>query len=70
MAEHDLEPGDVILLCSDGLHGAVDDTTLAQIATNQKDIQIATRQMVEVALDRGSRDNVTAMLVRFDGVPA
>lgn len=70
VAEHDLEPGDVILLCSDGLHGALDDTTLAQIATNQKDIQIATRQMVDVSLDRGSRDNVTAMLVRFDGVPA
>ncbi len=64
-AEHDLELGDVILLCSDGLHGAVDDTTLAQIATNQKDIQIATRQMVDVSLDRGSRDNVTAMLVRL-----
>ena len=65
-----IEPGDVILICSDGLHGAVDDTTLAQIATNQKDIQIATRQMVEVALDRGSRDNVTAMLIGFDGAPA
>ena len=70
VAEHDLEPGDVILICSDGLHGAVDDTTLAQIATNQKDIQVATRQMVDVSLDRGSRDNVTAMLVRFDGVSA
>lgn len=70
VAEHDLEPGDVILLCSDGLHGAVDDTTLAQIATNQKDIQIATRQMVDVALERGSRDNVTALLVSFDGVTA
>ena len=29
VAEHELEPHDVVLLCSDGLHGAVDDTTLA-----------------------------------------
>jgi len=57
----------VILLCSDGLHGAVDDTTIAQIATNQKDIQLATRQMVDAALDNGGRDNVTALLIRIDG---
>lgn len=70
VAEHDLEPGDIVLICSDGLHGSVDDTTLAQIATNQRDIQLATRQMVDVALERGSRDNVTALLVRVDGAPA
>lgn len=70
VAEHDLEPGDVVLLCSDGLHGVLDDTTLAQIATNQRDIQVATRQMVDAALDKGSRDNVTAMLIRIDGAPA
>ena len=67
VAEHDVDPGDVILLCSDGLHGAVDDTTIAQIATNQKDIQLATRQMVDAALDNGGRDNVTALLIRIDG---
>ena len=66
VAEHDLEPNDVVLLCSDGLHGAVDDTTLAQIATNQHDLKVAARQMVDAALDNGSRDNVTALLIRFE----
>ena len=46
------------------------DTTLAQIATNQKDIHLATRQMVDAALEGGSRDNVTALLIRVDGAPA
>jgi protein phosphatase len=70
VAEHELEPHDVVLLCSDGLHGAVDDTTLAQIATNQHDLQLAARQMVDAALDNASRDNVTAMLIRFEATPA
>ncbi len=70
VAEHELEPHDVVLLCSDGLHGAVDDTTLAQIATNQHDLQVAARQMVDAALDNASRDNVTAMLIRFEAAPA
>jgi PPM family protein phosphatase len=67
VAEHEFGPGDVALLCSDGLHGVVDDTTIAQIATNQRDLQVAARQMVDCALEKGSRDNVTALLFRVDG---
>jgi protein phosphatase len=67
LSEHDLEPGDVVLLSSDGLHGAVDDTTLAQIATNQRDAQSAAREMVDAALDAGGRDNITALVIRFEG---
>lgn len=70
VAEHDLEPGDVVLLCSDGLHGALDDAALAQIVAKEPDLQVATRQMVDAALDNGSRDNVTAVLIRIDGAPA
>lgn len=70
LAEHELEPGDVVLLSSDGLHGTLDDTTLAQIATNQRDLHIAAREMVDAALDAGSRDNVTALIVRYEGPAA
>ena len=70
VAEHDLETDDVVLLCSDGLHGVLDETTLAQIATNQKDLQLASRHMVDAALDKGSRDNVTALLIRMGGSAA
>jgi protein phosphatase len=70
LAEHELEPGDVVLLCSDGLHGTIDDTTIAQIATNQRDPHLAAREMVDAALDGGSRDNVTVLLVRYDDAAA
>jgi protein phosphatase len=67
LSEHDLEDGDVVLLSSDGLHGAVDEGTLAQIAAGQREVQVAARQMVDAALDAGGRDNVTALVVRFEG---
>ena len=67
MSEHNLEPGDVILLCSDGLHGVLDDTTLEEIASTDGDVELTTRKLVDAALDGGSRDNVTALVFRFDG---
>jgi protein phosphatase len=70
ISEHTLEPGDIVLLCSDGLHGVLDDAALAHIAATEHDIELAARKMVDAALDSGSRDNVTALLFRFDGAPA
>lgn len=70
VAEHDFEEDDVALICSDGLHGALDDASIAQIVSAQRDLQLATRQLVDAALDRGSRDNVTALLIRREGSAA
>jgi protein phosphatase len=67
VSEHDLEPGDLVLLSSDGLHGVLDDPTLGRLATAQPDLSLAARHLVDAALDRGSRDNVTALLLRYDG---
>ena len=68
VSEHSLEPDDVVLLCSDGLHGVLDDAMLAAIASAERDVEQATRTLVDAALDGGSRDNVTALVFRFDGV--
>lgn len=70
LSEHVLIPGDTVLLCSDGLHGAVDALTLAAMIAGQADINRLARQLVDAALDRGSRDNVTALVVRYDGAGA
>lgn len=67
LAEHDVWPGDTILLCSDGLHGALEIDEISGIVAAQPDVQRVPRQLVDAALDRGGRDNVTALVVRYTG---
>ena len=60
-----LQPGDRILLCSDGLSSYLPEPTLAQLATNS-DLNQAVIQLVDAAYDAGSRDNITAAVVTVD----
>ena len=57
-------PGDVLLLCSDGLHGYVPDTTLVKILQQHTDLDQAAKAMVAAALDTGGHDNVSVQLIR------
>jgi protein phosphatase len=66
LTERDLLDGDVLLLCSDGLHGVLDDNTVHQILRAHPDVDEAAGSLVKAALDRGSRDNVTALVVRYE----
>ncbi len=66
LVERDLEPGDTLVLCSDGLHGVLDDAALKTILDDQPDVTLAARELVNGALDNGSRDNVTALVVRYE----
>ena len=66
LSESDLMTGDVMLLCSDGLHGVVDGDALKAILEDQSDLELAARELVEAALDGGSRDNVTALVGRYE----
>jgi protein phosphatase len=66
LAERELVEGDILLLCSDGLHGVLEAHDLRDIVTDQDDLDIAARELVAAALDRGSRDNVTALVVRCE----
>lgn len=56
--------GDILLLCSDGLHGALTDSEIAEILNREGDVGRAARALVDAALAAGSTDNVTAVLVR------
>ena len=59
-----LEPGDVVLLCSDGLFNHVRDEELAQIALQQTDPDRACERLVALANERGGRDNISVVIVR------
>ena len=67
--EWDLGRREILLLCSDGLHGAIDGDSIRRILAGARDVEAAARQLVETALDRGSRDNVTAVVVCHDAEP-
>jgi serine/threonine protein phosphatase PrpC len=57
-------PGDLLLLCSDGLHAAVPDAEMARIVSQTNDLDSSARQLVAVANQRDGSDNVTAQLIR------
>jgi protein phosphatase len=55
--------GDTLLLCSDGLHGVVSDEAIAQLL-EQSNVEEIASELVERALNSGSTDNITAVVVR------
>lgn len=65
-----LEAGDVIVLCSDGLHGAIPAADLfARIRRARKDEtspEELAESLVRAALESGTRDNVTVVVARYD----
>ena len=60
----DLDPGDQVLLCSDGLTGVVDDQEIAQELSAGRDAQETLQRLIEAANEAGGPDNITAILLR------
>jgi len=64
--EHlELRDGDQVLLCTDGLTEMVDDPGLAVLLRSGGTAQDTCQALVEAALERGGRDNVTVALARY-----
>ncbi len=61
--EEQLQPHDVILLCSDGLHGAVREEELGTIVTSSNSLQEAAQTLIDLANERGGVDNISVMLI-------
>jgi protein phosphatase len=57
----------MILLCSDGLHGVLDDSVLSGMLGNGGTPAEIAPQLIEAALAAGAKDNLTAVLARFEG---
>lgn len=63
-----VEPGDLFLLASDGLHGLLEDFELEEIMKNDKDLDDLNEALIQAALDQGGSDNVTVVLLRYPEV--
>jgi protein phosphatase len=57
-------PGDVLLLCSDGLTEHLDDDELLAIVRAEPDLDLAAQRLVAAANAAGGTDNITVVLVR------
>lgn len=73
IAEHALQAGDVLLLCSDGLSDMVDDEQMAGVlcapGTLPDGLDEAADRLVTLALQAGGRDNISLILAHIDGGP-
>lgn len=61
-----LDEGDVLLLCSDGLHGVVTDEAMGEIVRACTDLQAACDALVAHANAAGGPDNITVLAIGFD----
>lgn len=67
----EVAPGDILLLCSDGLSDTVSDEEMLRTISGATDMQAACRELVRLAVHKGTRDNVTAVAWVVPGaVPA
>jgi serine/threonine protein phosphatase PrpC len=63
-----LNPEDVLMLCSDGLHGPLPAAEIAYVITRRDDLQAAAERLVAIANERDGSDNVSAQLIRIHSV--
>ena len=62
------KPGDLFLICSDGLTSMVDDETiLAEVARNRADLKSAAKALVRAANKGGGEDNITVVFFEIGG---
>ena len=64
-ATHGATAGDRLLLCSDGLFNEVPDEEITSVMTTTEDVQATADGLVELALSRGGRDNVSAVVAEI-----
>jgi serine/threonine protein phosphatase PrpC len=63
--ERRLAAGETLLLCTDGLHDLMRDAEIEQVLAQPDTVEALAERLLAGALERGGRDNVTALLVRY-----
>ncbi len=61
--EIEIEPGDRLLLCSDGLTNMVEDYEIKKIIKNSASIEEAVTNLIQQANENGGKDNISAIIV-------
>jgi serine/threonine protein phosphatase PrpC len=61
---HDVLPGDLYLLCSDGLSDMLDDDSIAKLMASSEALPDVADALIQAANDAGGRDNISVVLAR------
>ena len=64
---HEPRPGDLFMLCSDGLSGMVDDKVMEAILLKSTALDAAAKKLLDTANANGGIDNSTVILARYEG---
>jgi protein phosphatase len=67
-SDHQILPGDVLVLCSDGLHGALDTAEIGSVVARASDLRGAAERLVALANERDGSDNISVQLIRVRSV--
>jgi serine/threonine protein phosphatase PrpC len=62
--EHRVDPGDIYLMCSDGLSDMVDDEGIAKILGNEASLEQKVGQLIDAANANGGRDNISVLVAQ------
>ncbi|MFL6691926.1 MAG: Stp1/IreP family PP2C-type Ser/Thr phosphatase [Ramlibacter sp.] len=62
--EHKVEPGDLYLMCSDGLSDMLDDEAISQVLMGDGSLEQKTVQLIDAANANGGRDNISVLLAQ------
>jgi PPM family protein phosphatase len=61
-----LQDGDIVLFCTDGLSGMIEDEEIATILNlGEGDLEETTASLIRTANDKGGMDNITVLLIRY-----
>jgi len=63
-----IQPGDVLVLCTDGLHDETSDAEIASIVSQKKDAALLAKELVAHAVEIDGGDNTTAQVIRVRSV--
>jgi protein phosphatase len=61
---HQVVSGDMLMLCSDGLHNSVSERDIVHVLNSSQDLVTAVHELVSLANARDGRDNITLQLIR------
>ena len=66
--DHQVDAGDLYLMCSDGLSDMMDDRAIAAVLQSGASLEQMADELVATANENGGRDNITVLLIQATGV--